>query len=1756
MEASRGVGALGAATSGTGFRLGAMALAVGMALGLSACGGGGGGNGNVRPTSPSTVPPSSPPSVPTTSVPPTSSPPDQPPTSPPTNGTGFAGGAIDVATGVATVLADKLSGSFDVVKEGAGALTLTGTNAYTGVTQVTSGELYVDGDQSASTGNTEVASGATLGGRGTIGGNVTVDAGATLAPGSRGAVGNLLIHGNLALSSSSVLAYDATAFDAHNPWVSDFLEVKGDLTLDGRLKIDSSSGGFPGPGVYRLLNYGGSLIDNGLDVDGGLRVQTAVAHQINVVDAQGMNVTFWDGDGGPQGDRAVNGGNGTWQASGTGARTNWTDVNGATNSVFANGSFAVFQATPGTVTVDAGKGDVTVAGMQFASTGYLVQGDPIGLVGGAGHPELTVFRVGDGTAAGVGYAATIKSVLTGSSGLVKTDLGTLVLGGANTYTGGTTIDGGVLQIGSGGTSGSIIGDVTDNGTLAFNRSDLVEFAGVIQGSGALRKAGAGTLILTGDHTYTGGTTVIDGILQIGKGGTVGWLTGDIVNNSYVRFDRSDDVLFGSNITGSGALLKDGAGTLIVTGNLTEDGTNTANKPTTVTEGTLQIGNGGTIGTVAGDVTDNAALVFNRSDTVRVDGAIRGTGALTQAGTGTLIVANDVSLAGITISRGTLQIGNGGAKNWNSGPIANNGTLVLNLGNPSYVAPGITATISGSGNLIKEGADAVALVADNTYTGGTRINGGTLQLGTGGTTGGVTGDIFNDGLLVIDRSDNVTLSNRVSGAGVFQKTGSNTLTITGDLTHTGGTTINQGSLQIGDGGTTGTLAGPILDNASLVFNRNDDQVFAGAISGSGQVTKLGVNTVTLSGANTFTGGTFVTAGTLRVAGGSSLGYQATVGGNQVPAVLRVDAGARIADTLLQDGATLDNAGTVHGGGPFTAVRGGAAAVINRDGGIIETVLQRGYVGGAVSLGANSTLTNGSGSIIRGSRGVESAGVVNNDGGTISGLTNAGIYGDMPAVNNTNGGRITSGSEAPPFNLPISSGVFASHTNVVINNLGASSIVGVQNGISLRDGGAVNNDRGSLVAGMTGVAGDSMSSAIVAVNNTSGGNITGSQTGIRLGVGGVVVNGAGSTIGTTAASSGDCSATPACAIYVPVYSGFGQYGSNGSLTLSNAGYIVGDVQMDPALVHHVTLSAGGYIHGALKIGGNSQSTLALDGDAGTTQRYSDAVTGSTTFSGAVLKNGTGTWLIDGNALPGVASTAINAGSLRATQALAGSVTVNTSGSLDGVPGVLGGLVNNGRVLVHAGDSTVGGGYSQTSGGILAVSLGSKLAVSGAATLGGTLEVTGADAGYVSNTHTDVLVASGGVSGTFSQLVKDAGVVFTSTTIQYDAQSAWLDTTGLNVTTAVTQRGGVLTTASMASATRVQKAFNQMDANVASGTLSDVPATFVTAAGQFQQAPTVQAAQASLQTLSGQLHAASAAMTFEAIDASSRALADHLDDLLDRKSGYGMWTHDLSMDGNMGRSGFDSVGFQLNGWMIGNDRKIGNSGVAGFAFGQSQGQQRLDQSADRNRSRTTEGMLYAGTLNGNWYTQARLGVGHFEQDVNRQLLLGLDTQAVGTRYGGDYSVAYGETGLNLNLAGTRVIPFINVEYANIRRDGFTEQGAGGFGLQAHAQVLDRWQAGAGFRASRHWDFGGGRGLDVRASAQFQRTLASTGDVFDASFVGLQQWQPLVGIGLSRYSGLFNVGLKANLATDTSLDLGYDYQMGQRDSSRLVSARFVKTF
>ncbi len=712
--------------------------------------------------------------------------------------------------------AGVISGAGSVTQAGSGVTVLTGNNSYGGATTVLAGALFVDGDQSAATGATTVAAGATLGGVGVIGGNVSVASGGTLAPGGAGGgIGTLTINGGLGLNSGSTLNYIfGQAGMAGGPF-NDLTVVAGNLTLAGTLNVALTPGDVFEPGVYRVIAYAGALTDNGLSVGSvppGTTevVQTSVAHQVNLVNTTGVTVNYWDGAAAANKNNGlVDGGDGSWQNPA--GNDNWTNVTGALNAPWANAEFAIFEAAPGTVTVDNSLGQVEASGLQFAVGGYTLTGGPITLVETEAGSGATVVRVGDGTTAGAGLTATIGSVLQGTTQLVKDDLGVLVLTGANTYTGGTTINAGTLQLGNGGTSGSILGDVTDNGVLAFNRSDTVTFAGVISGGGAVIQAGTGATILTGPNTYAGGTTIGAGTLVAGAVAALGSgaltvlpnaagpttldNTAGITSlaNAVILNPSANLTVAGSNsltltgvISGAGGLTKTGSSPLILTGD------NTYTGGTTITAGTLQLGNGGATGGILGDVVDNGTLAFNRSDTVTFAGVISGGGAVAQIGSGTII-----------------------------------------------------------------------LTGTNTYTGGTTISAGTLQLGNGGTTGGIVGDIVDNGVLAFNRSDTVTFAGVISGGGTVAQIGPGATILTGASSYTGGTTIAAGALQLGNGGTSGSLPGDVVDNGMLAFNRSDTATFAGVISGGGAVAQIGPGVTILTADSPFTGGATVTAGTLAV-----------------------------------------------------------------------------------------------------------------------------------------------------------------------------------------------------------------------------------------------------------------------------------------------------------------------------------------------------------------------------------------------------------------------------------------------------------------------------------------------------------------------------------------------------------------------------------------------------------------------------------------------------------------------------------------------------------------------------------------------------------------------------------------------------------------------------------------------------------------------------------------------------------------------------
>ncbi len=688
-----------------------------------------------------------------------------------------------------TTFAGEISGTGSLVQNGAGALTLSGdSQGFAGTTTVSSGSLLVSGKLG---GTVTVNSGATLDGSGEIGGNTTVNG--TL----EGASGNgLTFKGDLKLGSGSIIN---ASFD--HPGGARIFDVTGDIALDGTVNV--SSFGTGGPGLYHLFHYAGTSSGSGLtlgSLPGGVSVDKVYINQqvndIYVVNTTGATLNYWNGtQSRPQGDGLLHGGNGTWTAA-TG-NFNWTnspsyDLNGA----WDNGAFAVFGGGKGLVTVDTSAGAISASGMQFITTGYKLSGDKLTLVPTTSNPSAKpLIRVGSGSPGDSALIAIISTELTGTHGLEKADGGTLILTGANTYTGGTAISGGTLQLGDGATNGSVQGaistgaDAAHKGVLAIRAAagTPATIGNTISGTGSVSVLG-GTVTFSVANSYTGGTTLAGGTTIVTADANLGAVGTNVAlnNGATLRFGANldathsfthafqlgtvasdvgtldtdgHDVAMSGVISGAGGLMKSGTGTVTLSGaNSYTGGTkvsagtlvvandNTGGGTTTVDAGAgLQIGTGGTSGSLAGDIANNGALVVNRSDALNLAGAISGTGSLTKNGAGTLTLSGANSYTGATtVSAGTLTQGAAGGFSTASSryDVDTDGTLDLGgfdtMLAALYNAGTINMNVGAAGSTLMVNGDYVGhdgTIVFNTVLGDD--NSKTDKLMVGGDTAGNT-----------------------------------------------------------------------------------------------------------------------------------------------------------------------------------------------------------------------------------------------------------------------------------------------------------------------------------------------------------------------------------------------------------------------------------------------------------------------------------------------------------------------------------------------------------------------------------------------------------------------------------------------------------------------------------------------------------------------------------------------------------------------------------------------------------------------------------------------------------------------------------------------------------------------------------------------------------------------------------------------------------------------------------------------------------
>lgn len=897
------------------------------------------------------------------------------------------------------IFSPAISGLGTVNHNGPGATVLTGANSYAGATTINAGGLYVNGNQTAAIGLTSVNTGGTLGGTGTIGGDVVVGSGATINPGDLGIVpGTLTINGDLTLGSGSTQNFSFGQANVPGGPLNDLINVGGNLTLGGTLNVDVSAGGTMDPGVYRVFNYAGTLTDNSWTANlpsPDFYVQTSIDHQVNLVNTAGLALRYWDGDAGPKNNNAIDGGDGTWQAFGTApdyGNDNWTE-DGAVNAPFQDAAFAVFAGASGTVTVDGGKGAINVSGMQFITDGYTVTGDAINLVGAS----ETVIRVGDGTTGGAGTTATIASALTGSSQLVKSDMGTLVLTGNNSYTGGTMIRGGVLQVSADVNLGGALGGVSFNGgtlqttadlstsryvalvgdgTLLTDTGTTLTLDGPVSGGGRLTKDGAGTLILRTDAVHGGGTTITGGTLQLGNGGTVGGVIGDIVNNGVLVTNRSDRLDIAGAISGSGAFTQAGTGTTVLAG------LNSYTGATKVDAGKLLVNGDQSAATGATSVATGAALggagIIGGNVSI-ADGGVLEPGS--EAGVvGTLTIKGNLGLvagSSLNMQFGAANVAGGTLNDLIEveGDLALDGTLNVSETAGGAFGAGIYRVINYDGTLTDNGLTLGSMPADSDVFLQTSVaNQINLVNGAGLTLNYWDGDAGPKFDHNIAGGDGIWLNkpgndNWTDAAGAINApyTNGSFAIFTGAA---GTVTVDNSQGQVAATGMQFAVDGYRIEGEALELTgaqatiRVGDGTTAGVamtttiaaeLTGTSQLVKGDAGTLILTGVNSYGGGTLMAGGILQVAADTALG--ATSGG------LSFDGGA------LQTTAnmTSDRAVTFTGDGTFLtdaatsltlngALSGASAFHKAGDGTLMLTANSSAY-GGAASIDAGTLVANG-------------------------------------------------------------------------------------------------------------------------------------------------------------------------------------------------------------------------------------------------------------------------------------------------------------------------------------------------------------------------------------------------------------------------------------------------------------------------------------------------------------------------------------------------------------------------------------------------------------------------------------------------------------------------------------------------------------------------------------------------------------------------------------------------------------------------------
>jgi fibronectin-binding autotransporter adhesin len=1773
------------------------------------------------------------------------------------NGTGGGSSDFDSGTGNTVVVAGSPS-SNGSGGNGAAGENAGGTGGSVGElggstsNDIFSGVLFA-GDGGAGANGFNFASGGGGGGAGIwyTGTGLTVSAGASAAGGKGGAGGN----GTSGSASNGgggggggvglVSTMDLTLLNLSGP-------VTGGAGGAGGNGGNNGGGGSGGDGVLTLGTQTTVTINSSVVGGDGGAAGIGTSDNSALGGSGGAGVHLFGSsnilDNYSQirgGDGAMGGVGGTGVIAGSNATiNNWGTISGGLNpdasqalALAFTGGFNSLNLQP----LSAINGGISVAaGAELAVYGYATGTNLTSAITLGAGSELDGSNL---VADGLQFSGDIS----GSGQFAALGGGTITLTGNNTYTGGTTIQStNTLQIGNGGTSGSIVGDVNDSGVIAFNRSDAVTYNGVISGTGGLKQVGPGMLTLTNDNAYSGGTTIMPGTtLQIGNGGSSGSITGGVNDAGAIIFNRNDSLTYSDVISGSGSLTKTGPGTLflanantydggttIVAGELMLDGAGslsaTGRLNLTNPGATFDISNAGnrTIGALTGTAGSSImlggnTLTFGDANNTTFSGEIEGRNGIVKQGSGTASFAgSNMFTGGVTVDAGAFAL-------TGNGLIAPANTVTLQGSNASFDITGAIggraiASLAGvSGSTVFLGPNALTLVSAADTFGGALDGTGALAINNGrevlnGINSNYTGTavVASGATLIVGDASHATatLGGGVNVAGTLGGTGTiagnvtvntggaltpgdvgalGTLSVNGDLTINNGATMNFDFGAPAGNFTTPGASDHVVVGGNLAINQSVLGVhdlgsmgpgLYNLFSWGGSLTYIGggfspppgmsLQTLTadkqinlidtanltlnawdangLASSNAMGGGSgtwSVTSNTWADTTGQFMGPMApqpafAIFGGASGTVTVDDSGGTVDVTGMQffsDGYHLTGDTIVLAGGgptvpPIIRVSAGATAVIDNllvsidgiektDAGTLVLTAQNPFTGNVVLAGGELSVSSD------GNLG-NAINPLDFEGGTLQ-ITGNSFH--------STGRTMTWGSAGGGFDIADATNTFTVAQNLTgsggLYKTGAGTLV--LSGSNTYGGGTLIG-QGTLQGDTTSLHGDITNNATLTFAQNTDGNFAGAISGsgqlVKNGGGTVTLAGVNSYSGGTLVNAGTLQGDTSSlqgnitdnATVSFVQTGDGTF--DGVITGSGALHKSGSGTL--TLTHASTYGGGTFVDAGTLQGDTSvlQGNITNNATLVFAQNANGVFNGNIAGTGSVVKNGAGTLTFDdANAFSG--TTEVTAGKLvvgddtHASASLGGMVTVDSGATLGGI-GQIGGMDLAGTLTPgnSIGTLHVSGNATFRPGSSYQVEVtpdgsADQLAVAGhVSILGGSAVSLASNGTWAPNTSFNIITAGGQVSGKFDQV--SSNLAFLTPSLVYTSNAVSLLLTRNDIAFA-----------SVANTPNQRAVAAAVDAQGIGHPLFDAVSALTAAQ-----------ARATFDGLSGEQYASTRTALFDdsryvrdAIDRHLLGADDGATQATDAR-GTTVWTsawgHWGDEDGNGNAARMQANG---SGLLLGADLPASDAARVGAVIGHRQSSIRVDDRGSNAHTTSTDVGFYGDAAFGAFALRGGMAYAWQQIDSTRHAQVGLSSQSLGSRY--DAGVAHGfvEGAWRFEFGkGQYLEPFLNVARVHLHTDGVDENG-GAAALAVGSETTNTNTATLGVHGI--WALDASGGLRAHATVGWQQAWGDLASSTSMRFVEGNNSFEVAGVPIAQHAAMVEGGVVFDVAKGVSVDASY---------------------